>query len=284
MKKHKKSVALIMAMCLLFSLTSNSLAYEAKGVKGDIVSEEGYFAEIVEEMMALYANDSETVREALGKGVIVEEVIYEKAYATYLARLGLDLEGYIPRASTRAVGNNGNNIYANIPLIQQTTSFNCGPTSVLQALYGMNAQNSVSGANNAAKINTLMSNANATTGGAYVYKLRDTLNLYAPYSSYSYVGASSLNISSFQTRVENSLYYDMAPILHAETDALSYYRGNTYYHYIVISEVDRINSLIELQDCNHRTEYYGTHYVPLQEAFNAIKNSSEERYLICKTQ
>ena len=149
-----------------------------------------------------------------------------------MARLGLDLEGYLPKASTRAVGNNGNNIYANVPLIQQTTSFNCGPTSVLQALYGMNALNSVSGADNAAKINTLMSNANATTGGAYVYKLRDTLNLYAPYSSYSYVGASSLNISSFQTRVENSLYYDMAPILHAETDALSYYRGNTYYHYI----------------------------------------------------
>lgn len=43
------------------------------------------------------------------------------------------------------LGNNGQNLSANVPLIQQTSKSNCGPTSALQALYAIGDQGEVPG-------------------------------------------------------------------------------------------------------------------------------------------
>lgn len=240
---------------------------------------EDAISEIMEENRILYLQDPEFYREAEETGLSFEELLRQKAISTYQTRINLEMYGGI---SMYGLGNNGQNLSANVPLIQQTSKSNCGPTSALQALYAVGDQGEVPGQTNEEKINRLMCDSGTDDSGTYVYRLTDTLNKYTRFVDYAYIEGRSMTEEQFQARVESSLLYDVAPIVHARTEYLSYYKGHESGHYIAIREVDKTNKTIRLMDCNKNNEYYGDHVVPVTEVYKSISEKSS-RYLISLT-
>lgn len=231
---------------------------------------------IMDEKRHFYLDDPEFYREASDKGLAFEELLREKAISTYENRIRVGIRSGM---STRDVGNNGNNLSTNIPLIQQTTSKNCGPTSALQVLYGMNCQNLVSGTTDAEKIEQLMDDCDTDSTGTMVYKLTAGLNMYAA-RDYEYILGTNMTEAEFQGKVETSLYYNTAPIIHARTEYLPYYNGHASGHYIAICEVDKANKKIRVKDCNKNNAYYGVHQESISDVYKTISVVSS-RYLIC---
>lgn len=240
---------------------------------------EGAISEIMEENRILYLQDPEFYREAEETGLSFEELLRQKAISTYQTRINLEMYGGL---STYGLGNNGQNLSANVPLIKQTTTYNCGPTAALQVLYAIGDQGEVPGQTDAKKIDQLMSDSGTDEDGTIVYKLTNTLNKYTRFADYAYFLGSSMTEEQFQARVESSLLYDVAPIVHARTEYLSYYKGHESGHYIAIREVDKTNKEIRLMDCNWNDKYFGDHMVPVTEVYKSISEKSS-RYLISLT-
>lgn len=242
------------------------------------------YQEILEEISELRRNDSEFLREAKANKITFMELVNQEAQIICKSRHKRISGNMSGSAVLFSIGNNGNNIYANVPLIQQTLSYNCGPTAILQALYGSSLQGNVTGNTNNDKIATLTSLCGSTSSyGTYVYIVKQCLNSFPFYSTYTYVLASTMTLTSFQQKIESSLYYNMAPILHAQTEDIPYYENHKSGHYIAIQEIDRSNQTITVKDCNINNAYYGTHYISLEDAYNAINPSTGARYLICKS-
>lgn len=245
-------------------------------IQAEDVTQTDEFLEIMEERRDEYLNDSIHMQEAAEKGISIEELLYQDALAAYPTRVKISQDAGI---SLLDVGNNGQCLSTNVKLIQQTTSFNCGPTAALQVLYGMGRQGAVTGTTDAAKISTLMSDCDAVSHGAVVYKLANCLSKYSTIASYRYTEGRTMTQAEFQAKLETSLCYNVAPILHAYTDYLSYYNGNRFYHYIAVSEVDKTTGRVRLSDCNWRNEYYGVHSESVERAYQSIA-ANPERYLI----
>lgn len=272
--RKSKSFYYIVAMMLsinTFICCCNTVsAKEMNGYEDEIL-------EIMEEKRAYYSMDSEFYREANSKNMNFEELLRQRAVSTYETRERLSMYSEIRPYD---MGNNGQYLSTNVPLIQQTKSYNCGPTSALQVLYGMSCQSLVNGQNDAAKIEQLEADSGTDTTGTMVYRLTNTLNQYATRADYEYILGSSMTKEQFQGKVETSLYYNFAPILHARTQYLSYYGGHSSGHYIAVREVDTVNETIKLQDCNYNNNFFGQHVVSIDEAFDAI-HAASSRYLIC---
>lgn len=268
-------IACIVASVMALGMSSTSSYAE------DITQTDEFLA-IIEERKEEYLNSPEHMAEAAAKGISIEELLYQDALAAYPMRVRVNKDAEANDGiSLLDVGNNGQNLSANVKLIQQTTTFNCGPTAILQVLYGMAKQGSVSGETDADKINTLMKDCNAESSGAYVYQIRNCLNKYSTNAEYQYTAGTKMTQAEFQSKLETSLCYNIAPILHARTEYLPYYNGKEGGHYIAVREVDKANSAVRLSDCNWRSEYYGVHLVSVEEAYDSItKYTKEDRYLI----
>ncbi|MCI8432076.1 MAG: hypothetical protein HFH83_02620 [Lachnospiraceae bacterium] len=232
--------------------------------------------DIMNEKRTIFVMDPEFYREAEDKGLSFDELLREKAISTYLTRKRLGIPAIVPFG----VGNNGQCLYTNVPLIQQTESYNCGPTAALQVLYGMGCQNQVYGQTDADKISSLEEDSGTDSSGTMVYRLTNTLNKYTTRVNYEYVLGSGMTMDEFQKKVETSLFYDTAPILHARTEYLEYYSGHRSGHYIAVREIDKTTGKIRLQDCNKNNKFFGQHVVSIEEAFKTI-NEENSRYLIC---
>lgn len=178
---------------------------------------------------------------------------------------------------TNNLSNDGRYVSANVKLIKQTTSYNCGPTAALQVLYGSNSQGRVNGANDSAKISRLMSDSGTNSDGTIVYKLKNALNLYSSLS-YTYTAGRNMTFNTFREKVNNSLFYNTAPILHARTEKIPYYNGHKSGHYIAVSQLDLTRNIVRLQDCNYYSQYYGTHDANMSDIYNSI--TPDSRYLI----
>jgi len=267
------AIGLILCFFVMFDLTQYDAF--AKNEKLNIIA-------IKNEMNELYKEDSEFYREAKSKGMTYEELLHQKSMQVYNSRRK-DLKNNT-NISTFSIGNNGRYVYADVPLIQQTKTYNCGPTSVLQAIYGTGDQNSVKGSSDARKIETLSAQCSTnSTDGTYVYKLKNCLNKYNFYSTYGYFKGDTIGgVDKLQTKIENSLFYNMAPILHAQTRELEYYDKHESGHYIVIKSVNKNNNKLTVQDCNISDKYFGTHEISMEEAYRCINPPEGSRYLICK--
>ncbi|MCI7086367.1 MAG: hypothetical protein MR954_00855 [Lachnobacterium sp.] len=203
---------------------------------------------------------------------------YGKDYAdTFLS----DVENmYIDIASMKnARGGGGNTCYQRVTNIQQTKSYNCGTTTVLQTLYGLGTQNKVAGKTNGDKIETLDKEYNVDSQGSLmVYQVRDALNKYSN-KSYIYELGSSMTKTGFEDRIAASLTAGKPVVLHARTEKITYYKGHSSGHYISLDYVDRLHGVVRLVDCNNNSNYYGVHpNVAVSDAYNAIAASG--RYLI----
>ena len=280
-KKIAENKIFCVALSCVVSVMSLSVSTHASDGKNIEYLE---IEKIINEIRPMYSSDPMFIFEASEKGYTIEEFLELKAVEKYNRRIEIanDMKK-ITNGEGKGLGNNGNNLYTYIPLIQQTQTYNCGPTSALQVIYGMGAANNVSGTTDGDKINTLALQADASSSGAIVYKLVNAINLYATANRhYEYIQGNSLTQAQFQSKVETSLFYDLAPILHAKTEWLDYYEGHSSGHYIAVSELDKINGRITVKDCNYNNSYYGTHTEPISNFYDCIQNDlNGARYLIC---
>lgn len=236
--------------------------------------------EIRLELISIYKDSKEFLLEAKNKNISFDELINEKAYETYRMRK------IISKLYNRIIPNIviGDVYYANVPVIKQSTSNNCGAASALQALYGLGCQSNVPGSTDNSKMATLTKDMKIEeNGSAYVYLVTNTLNKYSPNYTYSYYGISSMNMNQLKNRIATSLQFDAAPILHARTEYLSYYNGHASGHYIAVGSINVSTNDITVKDCNYNDKYRGTFTITLQEAYDALDRYKDERYLICLT-
>ncbi len=267
---------------LLASITAFvvALGLNSISIQAEDITQTDEFLAIIEERTDEYLNDTEHMREAKRKGISVDELLYQDALEAYPMRVRINQDaGQNPGISLLDVGNNGQCLFANVKLIQQTTSKNCGPTAALQVLYGMGRQGDVSGSTDAEKINTLMKDCNTDDSGTYVGNLVNCLNKYSTLAKYRYTEGKTMTSSTFQAKLETSLFYNIAPILHAKTQYLPYYGGHSSGHYIAVSEVDRTTGNIRLSDCNWNNKYFGIHVENVEKVYQSIAAESG-RYLI----
>lgn len=166
-------------------------------------------------------------------------------------------------------------------LVQQPDVITGGPASGLMALIGAGVSGNVSGSTNSDKVYTLAGDMQTyTNGDTWVWWLMTGLNYYIGSYQYTYVNMTYESLSDFQSYVQDSLIYGRIPILHAVTSYLGYYGGNTDYHYIAIQRFNGPNSTMTLYDPHYSSSYYGSHVVPVSQAYNSI-HAVSGRYLIC---
>lgn len=268
----KKILCLTMSLLMLTVLFCNDIDVCAN----DADEFEIAISNIMEENRIVYAEDPEFYREAEDKGISFDELLRQKAISAYFTRERLGICDIVPYG----LGNNGQCLYTNIPLIQQTKKYNCGPTAALQVLYGMACQSQVAGQTDAEKIAQLERDSGTDASGTIVYKLTNTLNKYTQRTNYRYILGSGMTKEDFHKKLETSLFYDYAPILHARTQYLLYYKGHKSGHYIAVCEVDNSAGTVRLKDCNYNNDFFGQHNVTLDEAYESI-NVESSRYLIC---
>lgn len=254
---RKISLIIAVAMIVTFVLSENAFASE-----NNVDSK-------YEELYNLYRDDVEfqRMKEAYGED-------YVQDYIQNIAQREM--------TESMSRGGGGNLCYQSVKNIMQKKDYNCGTTTVLQTLYGMYAQNNVSGATDAAKIATLDAEYTVDAQGfTYVHQVVSALNKYQSGTTYKWLAASNISsISTFEDYIATSLTYGRPVILHAKTKYLSYYNGKNLGHYINLTEINRTTDLVQLVDCNYNTSYYGVHMsIPLSEAYNCIKSESG-RYLI----
>ena len=98
-------------------------------------------------------------------------------------------------------------------------------------------------------------NSSATNG--YEYKAK-------AFTRFTYQNAIEL--------VKKSLQNNGVPIIRVDdTSVLGYYNGNSYSHYICISQVNTNNNTVTVVDPHYNDSYRGTHVISMSE-FEAIVN------------
>lgn len=220
---------------------------------------------------------SEIYREASERGISVSAIEREKLINRIKNESIIKKNGQV---STFGFSNDGRYVSSNVKLIRQTTYYNCGATAALQVLYGMNCQSKVEGKSDSEKIKKLMEDAMTNSEvGTYVYKLTETLNNYSSLQ-YTYTSCKDMDESILRGKINDSLFYDTAPIIHADTSTIPYYNGHVSGHYIAISQLDLKNNIVRVKDCNYYSQYYGTHDITLTDVYNSIHTSKGDRYLI----
>ena len=166
-------------------------------------------------------------------------------------------------------------------LVQQLNSYTCGPASSYMAIDGWDGTESIAGTTTSAKLKNLATQMGSTPGdGTLVYRLTKGLNTYTDKYDYTYYLGSTLDEFLFRVYTFNSLSFNRAPILHAQTAAISYYNGHSSGHYIAVTEFDYNTMEVRLHDPNNNSAYYGVHQVPYEEAYSSIADYSD-RYYIC---
>lgn len=169
-------------------------------------------------------------------------------------------------------GGGGNECYQYVKNIQQPDTYNCGTTTVLQTLYGLGFASEVPGATDEEKIQYLDDEYNVDTQEfTYVGDIPKAINRFSAIEhEYKAVICTNMTMATFEQIVATSLTNCNPVILHAKTEYLSYYGGKECSHYINLDYINRTTDQVRLVDCHYNDAYYGVHYVPLEEAYDAI--------------
>lgn len=233
-------------------------------------AEENAFESMYENVYNEYKEDSEFQRMLDAYGEEYAQQYIEDVVETMLYE-------------SKVRGGGGNICYEYVKNIKQTKTYNCGSTTTLQTLYGLNSASNVKGSTDAAKIATLDAEYNVDAQGSmYVYQIVNALNKYTNLNStYRYkVGTSFVSEYDLLCTIANSLTYCRPTILHARTKYISYYEGKATGHYLSVDYANRTTRQVRIVDCNYNSAYYGIHNnIPISEVYKSIAAESG-RYLI----
>lgn len=132
--------------------------------------------------------------------------MYEEYGSEYASSFLKDvLENELQTGQKRAGG--GNNCYQHVKNIQQTEGYNCGSTTVLQTLYGMDSAGNVKSkkSSDEEKIQQLDKDYHVDLQGSmYVYQTIDALNKYKGYgTNYVYVEGASISQVQFEGKIQD---------------------------------------------------------------------------------
>lgn len=252
-----KNKSMVIFFGLVF-LTANNRCYAAED--GIAYTRQGIIAE--------YESDAEFLRMKENYGEEYAEEFLDKVYEQRVQSL------IVP------YGGGGNECYDYVKNIKQTKNYNCGTTTVLQTLYGLDSADKVAGSTDQEKIATLDVKYNVDQQTfTYVYQVVDALNTYYSTSDYVYTAGSSLSEAEFENTIANSLMCGRPVILHAKTECLAYYEEHESGHYLSLDYVNRTTDMVRIVDCNNNDKYFGIRMVPLEEAYKSVHDTSG-RYLI----
>lgn len=207
--------------------------------------------------------------------MMVEDYGVEYAYR-YLRNIAQDNIYMVP------FDGGGEVCYRYVKNIRQTSDHNCGTTTLLQTLYGLNSAGNVLGGNDKEKIESLDRKYSVDAQGCLiVYQLVDGLNEYNwGNQTYRYTEASNMSRRQFEDYVATALTYCKPVVLHARTGSLNYYgEGNDISHYLSLDYINRRTKRVRIADCHFDNAYFGFHDVSIDEAHRSISRVSG-RYLI----
>lgn len=160
-----------------------------------------------------------------------------------------------------------------VPLIRQTASNYCGPTSAIQVLYGSGFYDYSNVNNNfVTQISTLASDCGMSPGGSAVGggTLRDELKDLT-LNSFRWLPKYRSNGGLYMTRDDMDTYYFLsanngyAPIISIGAEGIKnlspQYNNYPYTsgHYIVIMGYDVLTGKLVINDCNWNINYCGLH-------------------------
>ena len=169
-----------------------------------------------------------------------------------------------------------------VPAVRQNTNNNCGPASTLMALIGSGA----SGYSYTTDTNTLNTWQNnlveqlkPDTNGTPIGNITNVMKANVPSrNGYSYK-TKAFTKNSYNKAlgyIESSLIMDAVPvILINDTSLLSYYNGESYHHYMVVTSVDTLAGLVTVIDPHYDDKFFGVHYISFTEFTNMVKNCKD---------
>ncbi len=163
--------------------------------------------------------------------------------------------------------------------VTQSTSYYCGPASVLQALKSAGVSGGVSGSSDDDKQKTLASNSNLGTdrdGATWIELMPAVMDNYTGRTRKWTTGkvdatnSSTKNSLTYFARSNHA--YGQAVIYLVRTESLSYYNGKRVDHYITgtaiyhktNSSTDYANISVRLVDPNNNPEYNITTTEPFE--------------------
>ncbi|MGN0181718.1 MAG: C39 family peptidase [Candidatus Ornithomonoglobus sp.] len=213
---------------------------------------------------AQYPEDAEMINDIVDTISTSEEFIHyfecEGATAFQIIEDSLR-DALIPSVSPRYVSNGIYRSRYTVPVIMQSKTWYCGPASVLQALYG-NGDTTDTQDNIAAALGT-------TSGGTYITSISAYMRQKHPASSGYEYKAKAFTCYTYQNAIElvkKSLQQNAVPIIRVgDTSVLGYYNGQSYTHYMCISEVNTNNNTVTLVDPHFNATYRGTHVISMSE-------------------
>ena len=257
---RKKTISLICALTLCFTLSSPALAFNIEEKTPELTADSIRDAYSNSEQFQAHLRD-----DPAGAMQTLNHVI---------DRL------LTPSASPMQTTPEDDYAWVDTVLVKQLNSISCGPACGYMAIYGAGEASSIPGSSTTAKLQNLASEMGTASGvGTYVYRVANTLNDYISTYQYDYFSGDVLSESNFRLYAYNSLAHDRAPILHARTEYLSYYNGHATGHYITVADFDYDTMTMELYDPNNNSRYYGIHTVDWQEAYDCFTIPSG-RYVI----
>lgn len=267
-KKGLFGIIFVAAFCL-------SLSLNVKAQDNDIEEE------IKEQILKEYENDKEFERMQAYSSEVAD---------AYIDELVADRMNQMNAAAPMSTDTYGKIAFCTVPVKKQTTTSNCSAATLLQTMYGLGKQNSISGSTDAQKMATLYNrydDAKApgarrenVTGPLYVYEIALYLNNFVSSYKYAYVEGQTISQPNFQNKIWNSLVHNRPVLLHAITSPLSYYGGEKLYHYLSLDTYNKETGKVTIKDCNYDSRYGGTHtQIPVEQAYGTIIIESG-RYLI----
>ncbi|MBQ4166059.1 MAG: hypothetical protein IJD85_07025, partial [Oscillospiraceae bacterium] len=160
--------------------------------------------------------------------------------------------------------------YANhiVPVVMQSTGYNCGIAAALQAAIGNGFLDDEDENKDAKKMTELAGYINyneKSKKGVRAGKVRDIMNHYKD-DTYDAIPITIYNIDSILYDMEYSFIKGYCPIITlTDTSQLSYYQGRSYNHWVTVSQIDDIHHTVTLVDpfnpklCNGLSSFGGTH-------------------------
>ncbi|MBQ6230681.1 MAG: hypothetical protein IJJ74_06145 [Eubacterium sp.] len=256
---------------------------------------------VMSEKAVVFADESEPTEEELDMFQKILDYYesdpeFEKMYENnpdrayeYIWKLVYDKLQNDNANSLRYTNSYGTVAYCTVPVKTQSTNSNCSAATLLQTMYGLGKQGNIYGTIDAAKMSTLYNYYNDPTapgarqqGGLndslLAYEIADYLDNQITIRLYSYYQGANMLYSTFKNKVWDSLVYNRPVLLHAVTDTLPYYNGNTYYHYLSVDYYDKSADTMRIKDCHYDSTYGGSHIVTTYQAYGTIHRQG--RYLI----
>lgn len=221
---------------------------------------------------AQYPEDAEMINDIVDTISTSEEFIHyfecEGATAFQIIEDSLR-DALIPTATTLSLSNGVYRSRYTVPAIKQSENWYCGPASVLQALIGNGVLSNTTSNKSSTKQDSVADSLLTDENGTYITNISAYMRQQFPAANGYEYKAKAFTRYTYQNAIElvkKSLQQNAVPIIRVDdTSVLGYYNGNSYSHYMCISQVNTNNNTVTVVDPHYNDTYRGTHVISMSE-------------------